>query len=164
MENVNETIYTPENKVEKRNLQPSLVLQALAFTGILYFGFNPTSASNIRTTQSYQSVQTRATPLAPVSDAVLQDASQQSGLPISDLYIVDARQRTWSNSCLELGETEASCTQTLVPGWQVTIANGQKRWLYRTNASGTLLKLDNSTFSPSQQREQTQAKSPLLIK
>lgn len=164
MENVNETIYTTTDKVEKRTIQPSLVIQALAFTGILYFSFNPTSSSNSRTAQSYQSIQTRATPLAPVSNAVLQDVSQQSGLPISDLYIVDARQQTWSDSCLELGKKEALCTEVLVPGWQVTVASDQKRWLYRTNGSGTLLKLDNSELPPSQQRKQTKTKSPLLIK
>lgn len=70
-----------------------------------------------------------------VKYAVLQDASGQSGLPISSLRIVKAEKRTWPNGCLGLGGPDVFCTQALVPGWQVTVEGGKKRLIYRTDES-----------------------------
>jgi hypothetical protein len=79
-----------------------------------------------------------------VADAVLQDASRRSGLPISKLRIVQAERRTWSDSCLGLGTPVESCLQVLVPGWLVTVEGGQQRLVYHTNASGSVLRLNEA--------------------
>jgi hypothetical protein len=34
-----------------------------------------------------------------------------------------------------------------VPGWQVAVASRRQRWLYRTNASGSVIKLERGTTS-----------------
>ena len=73
---------------------------------------------------------------AAVADAVLQDASGRSGLPISSLRIVKAERRTWTNGCLGLGGPGVVCTQALVPGWQVIVEGGKQRLVYRTGESG----------------------------
>jgi hypothetical protein len=38
-----------------------------------------------------------------------------------------------------------------VPGWQIEIAvmSGQQRWIYRTNTSGSVIKLEREIPSPS---------------
>ena len=79
-----------------------------------------------------------------VADAVLQAASQQSGLPISELRIIQSEQRTWSDSCLGLGGPAESCLRVLVPGWLVTVEGGQQRLVYHTNASGSVLRLNQA--------------------
>jgi hypothetical protein len=79
-----------------------------------------------------------------VADAVLQAASQQSGLPISELRIIQAEQRTWSDGCLGLGTLVELCLQALVPGWLVTVEGGQQRLVYHTNASGSVLRLNEA--------------------
>jgi hypothetical protein len=34
------------------------------------------------------------------------------------------------------------CTQAEVPGWRVVVASGKERWVYRTDVSGSMVKLD----------------------
>lgn len=76
-----------------------------------------------------------------VADAVLQTASQELGVS-SDLRIVQAEQKTWANPCIfNFGEV---CTREYKPitGWQVTVASRQQRLVYRTDKSGSQVKLD----------------------
>ncbi|WP_413161924.1 hypothetical protein ACL6C3_24395 [Capilliphycus salinus ALCB114379] len=77
-----------------------------------------------------------------VANTVFQDAANRSGLPHSALRIVEAQSETWPDGCLGLGEPGTLCTLALVPGWQVKIVSGRERWVYRTNESGSLLRLD----------------------
>lgn len=146
MEDINNTS-SPTKVIERKLLQPHLIIQALAFTGILYFSVGQTPQNT--TGGIYQSFQTSGNLSTAMSNSVLQHASQQLGLPTSALRIVHAQPQTWSDNCLGLGESEVSCTQMPVPGWQVAVANGQQRWIYRINASGSLIKLDRGLSSPS---------------
>ncbi|KAM3097404.1 hypothetical protein ACKFKF_20110 [Phormidesmis sp. 146-12] len=82
---------------------------------------------------------------ASVENAVFRDAVAQSNLSRSALRITQAEQRTWSDGCLGLAEKEAFCTQALVPGWLVVVEATGQRWVYRTNFSGSMVKLDQST-------------------
>ena len=84
---------------------------------------------------------------AALADAVLQDASKRSGLPISSLRIVKAERRTWTNGCLGLGDPGVVCTQALVPGWQVIVEGGKQRLVYRTGESGRV-RLDEAGIKP----------------
>ncbi len=134
--------------IEKKALQPRLIIQALAFTAILYFcvGQTPPNTSS----KTFQSVESSTTLSATVRKSVLQYASQQSRLPISDLRIIHAQPQTWSDSCLELGDSGIFCTQRTVPGWQVTVASRQQLWIYRTDTSGSVIKLEDSSSSAKQ--------------
>ena len=129
--------------IEKKVIRPRLVIQSLAFTGILYFCVgqtpqNPTGAI-------YQSLETQ-TQLSPtVENSVLQHAAQQSGLPTSALRITHAQPQTWADNCLELRETEVFCTKIPVPGWQVAVASERHSWIYRTNDSGSVIKIELHT-------------------
>lgn len=78
-----------------------------------------------------------------VSRAVLEEASKQSRMSVSGLRIVKAEQREWSNGCLGLPEPGRACTQAIVSGWLVTVEGGRETYIYRTNASGSLVKLEN---------------------
>jgi hypothetical protein len=134
--------------IETRVIQPRLIIQALAFTAILYFciGQKPPDA-----TQATFSAMARNTSLSKtVETSILQYASQHSGLPPSALRIVQAQPQTWSDNCLGLADTRLFCTQTPVPGWYVAVMGGQKRWLYRTDASGKVIKLESNSVSPNQ--------------
>jgi hypothetical protein len=133
--------------IEKKLLQPRLIIQSLAFTSILYFCVGQTPPNT--TGAIYQSVQT-STPLSTsVENSVLQHASRQLGLPKSALRIVHAQPQTWSDNCLGLHDSEFFCTQISVPGWQVAVASGKQSWIYRTNASGSMIKMEQDTSAPS---------------
>lgn len=84
-----------------------------------------------------------------VVQAVLQDASRRSNLPSQELNIVRVQQRDWSDGCLGLALSGIFCSQTVVPGWQVTVNAEQQSFVYRTDNSGSLVKLESSDFKSS---------------
>ncbi len=77
-----------------------------------------------------------------VKQAVLQVASAQTGLSTDLITVERAKSKIWSDGCLGLGPPGQMCTAVLVQGWEVTVANGRQEWVYRTNASGQVVKFD----------------------
>lgn len=77
-----------------------------------------------------------------VSNAVIQNLSQQTGIEASALKIVEAQQQTWANGCLGISSPGVPCAEGKVPGWEVVVASATQRWIYRSNMSGSLVKLD----------------------
>lgn len=147
MEDTNTRGSTTAHTFERKVIQPGLIIQALAFTGILYFCMGQAPPETART--FFYPIGTNANLSTAVGNSVLRHASQHSGLPASSLQIAQARPQTWSDNCLGLADFEVSCTLLPVPGWQVAVVSGQRRWIYRTNASGSVIKLEKGTSSPS---------------
>ncbi|WP_448571326.1 hypothetical protein, partial [Trichothermofontia sp.] len=77
---------------------------------------------------------------APVKAAILADISQITGQPVDRLQLQQAEPHTWPDGCLGLAAPDQFCTQALVPGWRVTVTDGTRSWVYRTNADGSQLK------------------------
>lgn len=84
-----------------------------------------------------------------VVQAVLQDASRRSNLPSQELNIVRAQQRDWPDGCLGLALSGTFCPHAVVSGWQVTVNAEQQSFVYRTDNSGYLVKLESSGFKSS---------------
>ena len=79
-----------------------------------------------------------------VKTSILDDISQRANVEVSALRIVKAEKITWPNSCLGL-KGSGICSQPLVPGWQVVVAGERQMWVYRTDGSGVLAKLDEES-------------------
>lgn len=79
-----------------------------------------------------------------VAKAVLQDAQMRSHLSAKQWHIVKVEPRNWPDGCLGLASPGTFCTQIVVPGWQVTVESRKHRFVYRTNNSGSLVKLEQS--------------------
>jgi hypothetical protein len=77
-----------------------------------------------------------------LKNAVFQAASQRLNLPISQLNIVQVKQRTWNNSCLNLPRPDEVCTQAIATGWKVVVGAVDQTLVYHTNASGSALRLN----------------------
>lgn len=77
-----------------------------------------------------------------VARAVLQEAFRHSGQSGLRLQIIRAVRKDWPDGCLGLGETDMGCTAVVVPGWEVTVASGRRDFVYRTDTSGSQVKLD----------------------
>jgi hypothetical protein len=73
-----------------------------------------------------------------IAQRVLADASSKSGVSISRLRIVDVEQREWSNACLGINKPGVLCAEVIVPGWQVTVTDGEQRWVYRVGQTVTI--------------------------
>lgn len=80
-----------------------------------------------------------------IAQTVVADAARRSTLDPKFLKITTAERRTWSDSCLGLGGANLLCTEVLVPGWQVGVESERQRWVYRTDLSGNLVRLDAAT-------------------
>ncbi|MBW4473756.1 MAG: hypothetical protein KME45_25775 [Stenomitos rutilans HA7619-LM2] len=79
-----------------------------------------------------------------VRTAVLRAHAREFNLPINTLRVVSFSQETWSDGCLGLGKPEESCLTALVNGWRVEVGNNAERWFYRTDRTGSSLRMENS--------------------
>lgn len=86
---------------------------------------------------------------ATVANTVKKDLSKRTGIPPGKLKITDYKQETWPNGCLGISQPDQICTQALVPGWRITVTDGQKTWVYRTDNSGRNIRLENQNVSVS---------------
>lgn len=82
-----------------------------------------------------------------VVDRVLEAVAEQTDRARSQFNIVAAQKRTWPDGCLGLTQPGVLCTQALVPGWEVTVSNGEDTWVYRTDEEGSVVKLDTAQSS-----------------
>ena len=89
-----------------------------------------------------QPVESTAVLPPEVKTAVLNDVLQRTSRTVSTLKIIEARSRSWSDGCLGLAKPEEMCSQAVVSGWQVTVTDGLKNWLYRTDESGKTVRLE----------------------
>lgn len=77
-----------------------------------------------------------------VKSAVLSDATKRVSKPVAALRITQAQKQSWGDSCLGLAEADKLCAQVIVPGWKVTVTDGQRELIYRTDNKGRLVKLE----------------------
>ena len=77
-----------------------------------------------------------------ITNAIFKNVMQQGRMEASQMRVVEVERQTWSDGCLGLASSDQVCTQAMVPGWRVVVANGEQRWVYRTDESGSLVKLD----------------------
>lgn len=88
------------------------------------------------------SVKTTAKVPASIADVVRKDLSKQTGIPANKLQLVQSTPKTWSDGCLGLARADEMCSQAMVPGWQVVFSNGTQRWVYRTNSTGKVYRME----------------------
>lgn len=79
-----------------------------------------------------------------VKTSVFKDISQRTNVEVSSLRVLRAEKTTWSNGCLGLKSDEV-CSQALLPGWQVVVAGSTQAWVYRTDESGSIAKIDETS-------------------
>ena len=77
-----------------------------------------------------------------VIEAARQDLSQKTKISVNRLQIQAAQRQTWPDGCLGLAKPGEFCTQALVQGWRIILTDNQKTWVYRTDSSGTNLRLE----------------------
>ncbi|MBD2505179.1 hypothetical protein [Anabaena azotica] len=77
-----------------------------------------------------------------VANAILRDLASRQGSFAGAFQITDYRQQTWRNGCLELQRPDELCTQALVPGWRVVVSRGRQSWVYHSNQTGSVIRLN----------------------
>lgn len=147
------------------------IFTAVVLTGILSIGSGLTiiknasaSAINVlsETTNDVTKQNQKLTRLPQsVANAVLEDLSQREGVSPKQLEIIDYSQQTWRNGCLELPQINELCAQSLVPGWQVAVSDGQQKWIYHANQIGTIARLNKQASKISDRQPSTLQPVPI---
>ena len=120
--------------------QSTYFLSTMFVVGLLYFGINHIVPNAVLAApQSIQETdQQSQSKFGSVITAVLEDASQRSGLPTSAFQEITAERKTWSDGCLGVHKPGQACTQALVPGWRITLSNDSQTWVYHTSTDGRI--------------------------
>lgn len=77
-----------------------------------------------------------------VKTAVVNDAVKRTSKTVSAMRIVKASPQQWSDGCLGLGKPEEICIQAIAPGWQVIVTDSIRNWIYRTDKTGSIVRLE----------------------
>lgn len=127
---------TPPNWVASENA--GMTKAQTATTKSPYVRFNE-AASNLSAAKLPEAV------ASALASAVLREASQRTGLPISQLRVEKFQRIEGSSSCLGLPPRFGEfCSADLVHLWQVTVAGGEQRLVYHTNLDGSKIKLNQT--------------------
>jgi hypothetical protein len=141
--------FTPNSTMQNRVFS-SLVLATIFSLGANFTIIDSASAypeSNslfVSKTLVSQNQPNRSTNTLPASlaNAVKKDLANRTGIAPGKLKITKYNQETWPNGCLGMSEPDQICTQALVPGWRITVTDGQKTWVYRTDNSGRNIRIE----------------------
>lgn len=75
--------------------------------------------------------------------------SQQLGVTLAEIQILDTEQVDWPDACLGLAEEDEFCAQVVTPGWRVLADVDGQIYELRTDETGTVVRtpenMDNQT-------------------
>ncbi len=77
-----------------------------------------------------------------VEEAAMMELSNQTGIPIEEMEVVEAQWTEWPDACLGLGEPDQECAQVMTPGWQLTVEAGGETYGVRTDDLGILVRIE----------------------
>ncbi|MEL6461037.1 MAG: hypothetical protein AAFQ91_22830 [Cyanobacteria bacterium J06621_15] len=97
-----------------------------------------------------------------IKSQVIADAAQRLQKPVSEFFIMQAQQKTWSDGCLELGDANTVCSQVIVPGWRVIVGTKGQSLVYHTNKSGSVIRLNTKASEITDNGLPSQVKNSVL--
>ena len=77
-----------------------------------------------------------------VSALVLQMASSDAGVSVSQLQVTEAEPKVW-NGCFGIAEPDAVCTEIAILGWRAVVEGATQRWVYHTDMTGSDIRLND---------------------
>ena len=79
-----------------------------------------------------------------VSNAILRDAAQWSGLSQSRIRIVKSDRKIWDNPCYLTFNRICNKAFIRTPGWIVTVEANNQTWIYHANDNASIVVLDRT--------------------
>jgi len=79
-----------------------------------------------------------------VSNAILRDAAQWSGLSQRRIRIVESERKVWSNPCYLTFNRICNKAFIRTPGWIVTLEANNQTWIYHANDNASTVVLDRT--------------------
>lgn len=105
----------------------------------------PTQATHPPTLQLAQrQEQRRPTARLPrgVMRQIRRDLAERFNIPRRDIRLVSYTRETWPDSCLGLAGPNERCAMAIVEGWRVEVTHGQQNWVYRSDRTAQVLRLE----------------------
>ena len=84
-----------------------------------------------------------------IVDAVRWDLSIELGTHPERISVVRVGWENWPDSCLGLSLPGELCSQQIIPGWRITLSDGQYTRAYRTDRTGQQRRLETGFEFPS---------------
>ncbi len=134
--------------LKQKRLQSPRKMVAVALTGLMFMtsaGISTRAALASQPSQhSLELIAAEPSVALPrsVEQAVRQDLSQRLNVPLQDVKLVRFTPQTWSDGCLGLGGAAESCLQAQVEGWRVEVIHNQQTWIYRTDKTANVIRLE----------------------
>ncbi len=79
---------------------------------------------------------------------IQRDLAQRLNVAPNTIAIVESTPKTWPDQCLGLARPTERCRGGEVRGWQVQAMSAQQQWVYRSDRTGQLLRLEPLAGTP----------------
>lgn len=137
-----------------RLFQPFQPSWPIALIGVILLGatsVTPATASHparsqTEISQAQETIQS-ARPPRSVVRRVRRDLAQRLNRSPQELRMVSFSRETWPDSCLGLAAPNERCAMALVEGWRIELTDGQQNWVYRTDLTAEVLRLETPAAS-----------------
>ena len=80
-----------------------------------------------------------------VRNRVLLHAAQETGLPLQAFTVTQASAEVWPDGCLGIPNPAALCAAVLTSGWRVQLTHGDNIYVYRTDATASVIGAEHSS-------------------
>ena len=115
---------------------------SIIFSTFLLVGSVDANTATINTPQKDPKILVSTTSIPQnIVQGIYADLSKR-GFKTKKITIISATGKTWPDGCLGLPQNRL-CTKALVPGWRVTITDGKRIWIYRTDDFGYKVYLES---------------------
>lgn len=95
--------------------------------------------------EKMETVETNDSIPPEVIQAVRQEIAENNEVNPEEIEVSEAVSQAWPDGCLGLAKEDELCTQAIVEGWRVTVTNGDRAWVYRTDDAGLSLRLESES-------------------
>ncbi len=80
--------------------------------------------------------------LDQAQQAAMRELSNETGIPVEEMVVVEAAATEWPDACLGLPEPDEQCAEVITPGWEITIEAAGDYYVVRTDELGTEIRIE----------------------
>jgi hypothetical protein len=71
--------------------------------------------------------------------------AQDLNLEMETIQVIQVEDAEWPDACLGLAREDEVCAQVVTPGFKVTLQAQGKQYIYRTDETGSVVRLEGTT-------------------
>lgn len=79
-------------------------------------------------------------PIEPAAKVARKNLADFLSVDEKDILILEVKDQDWPDSCLGVAAVDEFCAQVITPGFEVIMTVGGKKYVYRADKDGTILR------------------------